>query len=120
MRVNFNSQLQDTHGKPLMAGTEGVTLGYMIGQALLFDNPNDRIGGAEKHARYKLWQRIKDGGEHEITIEEAAKVKQLVGDLPGVSPLIVGQCWDILEGVCEANEPLPQATNVAEIAPAKP
>jgi len=34
--------------------------------------------------------------ELDLTIEEIAKIKQLIGK--GYGPLIVGQAWDMLEG----------------------
>ena len=73
-----------------------ITLGGIVAQALLAQYPNDQTSGAEKHRRYKLWFAVKAGGLQDLTAEDIAMIKDLIGK--GWAPLIVGQCWEMLEG----------------------
>ena len=100
MKINFNAPLLDEDGKQANIGTKEApafrTLGWLAAQALLASYPSESPSGEEKHKRYRLWSRIKDGGEVDITIEEAGLIKNLIG--LGATPLACGQAWDLLEG----------------------
>lgn len=100
MKINLSQSLLDPNGTPIpesdLPNSKPVTLGSIVCQALLAQFQGDNSDGAEKHRRYKLWALVKNGGEQDFPAEEIAMVKQLIGK--GWSPLIVGQCWEMLEG----------------------
>lgn len=109
MKINLDAVLKDQNNIPVQGDKGGVftTLGYITCTALLAQFPDDRADGAEKHRRYKLWTSIKDGGEQDITAEDITMIKKLIG--MGWAALIVGQCWELLEGR-SGDEQLPTAS----------
>lgn len=120
MKVNFNQNLKALDGKPLVdpqetarvlaeeqkkavkAGLDFVGSGKKFYlkmkkvciDALILPKVGDKTSPEEKVKRFKLAMRIEEG-DTEITIEEAALLKDLVGEMFG--PLIVGRVWEILE-----------------------
>lgn len=65
--------------------------------ALMADYQGETVDGNEKLKRYTLAKRIfKAEGEVELSVEEAALLKQLVPK--GHTPLVVGQLFELLEG----------------------
>ncbi|UIY60085.1 hypothetical protein [Burkholderia cepacia] len=99
MKINFDAPLNDDAGNPaLIPGGNGriFTLGTAACQALLNATGEEKIDGIEKHARYQLWKLIQQGGSIDLQIDDVAKIKRLIGAAFG--PLVVGQCWDLLEG----------------------
>lgn len=98
MNVNFNSSLKGPDGLDISDEKSGepITLCTIASQALLSSFEGDQPDGAEKHARYKLWRKIRDSGDVDVDAEEIAKMKSLIGI--GWAPMISGQCWDLLEG----------------------
>lgn len=113
MKINLNAALKDEIGNVVLSrapkvekGENGediiesnvppLTLGNIVCQALLVQFPNENIDGAEKNARYKMWAALKDGGEKDVSSEDITRLKKLIG--MGWAPLVVGQCWDLLEG----------------------
>lgn len=99
MKINFNIELTNEKGMSILSSekpSEGLTLGDITCQCLLAQFTNDNPDGNEKNKRYKLWADIKDGGEKDIDVEDVARIKKLIGI--GCSALIVGQCWELLEG----------------------
>jgi len=94
MKINFNQPIKNIRGeeiKDLMLKTVSV-------DALLATFPDEQsLSGEEKAKRYVLATRIyANPKELDLTVEEVAKIKQLIGK--GYGPLIVGQAWDMLEG----------------------
>jgi hypothetical protein len=54
------------------------------------------LPGEEKFKRYELYKKIKDATDPvELKSEDVVLLKKLVGKAYG--PLIMGQCWDLLE-----------------------
>ncbi|HDR9497585.1 TPA: hypothetical protein QDC06_000787 [Burkholderia cepacia] len=99
MKLNFDIAINDENGTPAsIPGGDGriFTLGTAACQALLNGPVDDKGDGSEKHARYRLWKSIQEGGTVELSVDDVAKVKRLIGAAFG--PLVVGQCWDLLEG----------------------
>jgi hypothetical protein len=99
MKIDFDTPLHNESGEKISLGkgdeAKPATLAWVACQALLSTFPNESIDGEEKHRRFKLWQRLKDGGEIEVKAEEIVLLKRLIG--MGATPLICGQAWDILE-----------------------
>jgi len=91
-------ELTDEFGKPL-------TLKHIIIRALLTQQQNDPSTGEEKYHRYKLAENISSAAnEIELTTEDAALIKKLIGKL--FVPIIVGRAYDDIEGktICKLKE----------------
>jgi hypothetical protein len=92
MKINFNQQLKNLRGEDL----PNLTLKAVAIEALLAMYEDERtLTGEEKAKRYLLATRIYANDELDLTVEEIAQVKQIIGR--GYGPLIVGQAWDMLE-----------------------
>lgn len=95
MKINFSRVLTDLNGVTINDGAQDVTLKTVALQALLAAYADEtQLSGQEKFARYKIADRINDGGE-EFSVEEVALLKQLVGK--AYLPLVVGRAWELLE-----------------------
>lgn len=89
-----------------------MTLGSCLIAACLAGDQQD-VGATEKYRRWKLAEKIQLCHPCEISIEDVAYLKTLVGKV--FSPLVMGQIWDILDPIevkAEAEAPLP-----AKVAP---
>ena len=88
-------------------GEEVLTLGAICRKALTAQLADDKAEGTEKVDRYFLAQRIKTAaGPIETTAEEAANLKKLINKAYG-SPVIVGECWPLLDGKGKPKEEKP-------------
>lgn len=94
MIKNFDSPIflesgePDTHkdGKPIIA--------LDIVKVSLFVQFEGEIDGEEKFKRYELVQRLKNGGDNEVSPEEIVILKQRIGKIYPAN--IIGQLWKIL------------------------
>ncbi len=81
--------IQDETGKPITLRTACV-------RALLYTAPNDTTDGQKKFERYKLAEKIMGAKGHvELTAEELALIKQLVGVI--YVTVLVGRIYEALE-----------------------
>ena len=94
MKINFNQPIKNIQGEEI----KDLTLKTVSVEALLATFSDEQsLSGEEKAKRYVLATRIYANPEElDLTVEEIAKIKQLIGK--GYGPLIVGQAWDMLEG----------------------
>ena len=94
MKVNFNQPIKNIQKEEI----KDLTLKSVSVEALLATFSDEQsLSGEEKAKRYLLATRIYANSEElDLTVEEIAKIKQLIGK--GYGPLIVGQAWDMLEG----------------------
>ena len=61
--------------------------------------PDKRSSGSERHAKYKLSERIYNAvGEVELTSENVSMLKQLIADSQYTN-IVLGKAYDWLEGV---------------------
>lgn len=103
MKVNFSAVLKDIKGEVINRPTQvadaeptPITLGYCAAEALLQPDQDDS-GTAKKIELYKLAMRVFEGGEQEITPAEATLLQtKIAKGYP--SPLISGQCCELLNG----------------------
>jgi hypothetical protein len=95
MKVNFDRLLVTLDGEPLTDGTKPLTLGRACATALV-GQQNGETNVADHVLRFKLGQKILSG-EHEMTVEELALLKERVSKQFG-APIVVGQIAMILEG----------------------
>lgn len=90
MKIDFSQKI---------AGPDGKKLDFHLGQVALaaLNSPEkDPLGLDVAVKRGNLAIMVADGGEHEITPEDAALIRQL---LPKVwSPVVVARAAKILEG----------------------
>lgn len=93
MQINFNQPIKNLQGEEI----KDVTLKSVSVEALLAMFEDERsLSGNEKAERYVLATRIYANNLLDLTVEEVAKVKHLIGK--GYGALIVGQAWEMLEG----------------------
>ena|ERR1035437_5513339 len=98
MKVNLNVSLKNMD-EVAMKDEQGneLPLKTFCVNALMADYQGETVDGNEKLKRYTLAKRIfKADGEVELSVEEAALLKQLVPK--GHTPLVVGQLFELLEG----------------------
>lgn len=100
MKVNFDYVFRQISGEEIPnpnKTSEHFTLRLAAVNALVAANPKEQISGDEKVKRYLLATRIFSGDDElELTAEEAALVKKVIGD--GFGAVIVGQAWGLLDG----------------------
>ena len=68
--------------------------------------PDEQASGEEKFKRYQLAERISAAGPQDVSVEEVALIKRLIGK--GYPPMVVGPAWLALE-----NDPAPVEPNPA-------
>lgn len=98
MKRDFSKPLLQLSGEPF---ADNATLGSVSLSLLLFAN-DQGVSGEDKFKRYKLAERIKDGGVQEVTAEEVALLKKLVGTHH--APHVVGPTFEALDRDFEAAE----------------
>ena len=99
MKINANQVLVGFDGTRIMdLDADGreiqATLKGILVRVLVADQKD--IDGEEKYGRYKLAERISSSDDLDLTTEETALVKRLVGSLYG--PTVVGVTYDLLDG----------------------
>jgi hypothetical protein len=100
MKIDFDSTINDLTGKPVVIAEtkDTLTLKSVCLNALMSQFPDEaHLPGEKKVERLALAMRIHEGGELEMTPEDAAELKRLIGKAFW-HPLTVGRAWDILNG----------------------
>ena len=82
-----------------------LTLGSVAINALLGTYADEQISGEEKFKRYQFAERISSAGGQEVSAEEVALLKRLIGK--GYPPIIVGPAFLALEKDPAPVEPTP-------------
>ncbi len=95
MKIDFDATLKTLDGEEIKNGDKVVNLKTITVDALLNPNGKEQPKPMVKVERFKLAQKIHEGGEIDITVENAAMIKKLIGE--GYAPLVVGQAYEILE-----------------------
>jgi hypothetical protein len=97
MLIDFQRQLRDMNDEVMKLNGKDFLLVNACQEALLATFPDEQgLGGKEKVERFLLAMKITDGLlPVEISIEEAAQIKMLVGKAYG--PLVVGRVWEVLD-----------------------
>ena len=93
MKVNFNQSFKDFKGNEI-----GVMISDEIGKILfnVSSSGNSPLTSDEKYMAYKLCNRISQGGETELTSEEAAFILRASGEF--LTAGAYGQVRDLIEG----------------------
>lgn len=123
MLVNFDQQLKDQYGEPMVdrqlvddeSGainapphfkSRKMTLALICSVALFSSHPEEkpRPDVNETRIRFNLANKVSEGGDKEITIEEAQRIKNCVNH-SAPSPLIWGQVDKIFEEATKNQPP---------------
>jgi hypothetical protein len=102
MKINFNQSIKQLgKDEPLLKpnSKEAFCLKDAAIDSLLAPTPpGERQSGEEKAKHYLMAMRIYTNPEDvDFTVEEISKIKQVIGN--GYAPLVVGQAWEMLEGI---------------------
>lgn len=96
MRIKISDQLTDYEGRKLVEGSEPVTFRRVFTTALNLFEDKDRPEPDQMAMIYALSTKLYSGNEVDLTLEEAALIKERVGKV--YNPLIYGRTCDLLEG----------------------
>lgn len=96
MKVDFAVVLNGLDGKPLLNGDQPLTLRHVATGALLATYQDEAQDGEEKFKRYQLAVRIAADDVVDMTPEQSAKLKALIGK--GFGPVVVGPAYTHLNG----------------------
>lgn len=104
MKVNFSKLVTDLDGAPLKAEGKTMTIGSAIITALLAPGAAERPSAESSGERFRLAQKVHASTSDneiavapgEITVEEAALIKKLVGAL--FAPIVYGRVAEAIEG----------------------
>ena len=109
MKIDLSQKIFGMQGtKPIPNPDTGkdYTLKDVCMEAVLFTEINPQTGlskatGKEKYERHELYRKLKDVyKEVDLSVDEIAEIKKCIGDLK--PPLVMGQCWDYLEGTVKS------------------
>ena len=103
MKIKLEQNLKNLDNVDLKQNVEGVekpiTLKDICINALMLQLEGDAHEGSSKASRYALGVKLYNLKEEaELTVEEISEIKKRVGKVPQYGPLIVGQCFNMLEG----------------------
>lgn len=96
MKIRFDETMKDLDGKAIKGEGGELTLKSICCNALTVIFQDEQgLSGEEKAKRGLLAMRIYANTEIDLTVEEVALIKKLIGKAYG--PLIVAQAWNMLE-----------------------
>lgn len=96
MRRDLSLPLLDLAGNQMQGATGALTLGSVAQDALLGTYADEgALPGTEKFARYQLAQKLHGQDAVDLSAEEIALIKKLIGK--AWSALVVGRAFDALE-----------------------
>lgn len=96
MQVNFSAEIKDLSNLPIKAEDRPLTLSSVCCNALMLTfNDEHSLPGDQKVRRFKLATMVVDGGQVDLTAEDVAEIKKVVGKAYG--PLIVGRAYELLD-----------------------
>ena len=105
MKINFNSKILNLKKQPISNLVDGketeLILKDVCVNALLSESPPTQNQpaptGMQKLKKYKLSQKIFEGGEQEITSDDITLIKECIGQT--YNTLIVGDTYNLLEAL---------------------
>lgn len=99
MKIVIGKKLTDLEGNIVKDphGKEATVRGAVIEALLAVYKDESDLSGETKLSRWVLAKKLHEQDEVDLTIREANIIKELVGR--AYSPLIVGQIWELLEGI---------------------
>lgn len=97
MQIDFSTPILDLKGNTIKDGENDFLLSTVACNALLQPYQDEQnLNATEKLRRYKIATKVSDGGVQDLSVEDVAELKKLIGK--GFPPLVVGRSFDILEG----------------------
>jgi hypothetical protein len=95
MKIKIDEQLKDVEGKPIISnGRAPLTLRDVCINSIL--SPIDGDDEVKKYAKYEIFKKLRNAKDEAIlTVEEIAVIKKMIGRFQ--PPLILGQCFELLE-----------------------
>jgi hypothetical protein len=97
MKIKLNQELKGVDGVETLKGEKGRALTFKDICISAVLTPEQGEDEKKKYERYELFKKIQRGGdEADLKVEEVALIKKSIGKLN--PPLVMGQCWEILEG----------------------
>jgi len=95
MKIKVNEQLKGIDGKPIVNGSNPpMTLKEICITSILTPMEGDNEQG--KYKKYEIYIKLRDAKvEADLSIEDLAIIKKGIGKFQ--PPLILGQCFDLLE-----------------------
>lgn len=105
MKRNFDIEIKNFDGTTMLvpsspdpaAPLKALTLKDVAVSSL---NQGDGLGADEKFSRFTLAMKIHAGGNVDVTAEEIALLKSVIGKAPW-TPLVLGRCFNALEEIGE-------------------
>lgn len=96
MKIDFDALMKDFQNKVISEGGKNTTLAAVACTALSAQFADEaNLAADEKYRRYKLGCKLADGGAVDLSVDEIAMLKKLIGR--AFSPLIVGRSFDVLD-----------------------
>lgn len=96
MRLKLNTPILDYEGNPIADGKSPLTYQKVFAVALNTFGENDKPAPEQMAHIYALSIKLYGGNEVELSIEDAALIKERVGKT--FNPLVYGRSIDLLEG----------------------
>lgn len=104
MKIQFDTPILDLQGQPIPDGDKSVTLASLSCAALSAQfNDETGLAAEEKYKRFKLGLKIVGGGEIDVSLDERALLKQLIGK--AFPPVMVGRAFDLLDDPPATSDP---------------
>jgi hypothetical protein len=101
MLRDFNTNILDVQGNPIVTAGKPMTVREAIGNALHAALQGEQPNGDEKYKRFQLSLKIETSdGKPDLTTEDLSRIKDVVGKAFG--PLVVGRVFDLLDQKMEA------------------
>jgi len=100
MKVKWDTELKTLDGEVIteVGSKEKQTLRRIATFAVLTVD-SEQISGKERYERYELAKELKAADDDtDFSVDDIAKIKELIGKAPRIGVVIIGRCWDILEG----------------------
>ena len=100
MRINPNAILTDLEGKPIQMVENGpeATFARVVIHSL--NTPEQNDDGSKKWDKFVLCKKLHKAAEAgtcvDVTVEEAALIKQSIGK--NFVPIVVGAVYEVIEG----------------------
>jgi hypothetical protein len=96
MQIDFDTEIRDLANQPIMNGDKHLDLATIATNALLTPQATDQnMPPDEKIKRFRLAQRITNGGAVDIPLEDIVLLKDIIGKF--YPPLVVGRAFELFD-----------------------
>lgn len=110
MRINVTETIKDFDGQPILENDKPIEFRQVFATALNALVGDEQPLAEEKAKRFAVGVKLYQGKEINITVDEAAVIKERVGKV--YNPIFYGRTCELLDGAAtETPPPTPPATN---------